>query len=325
MVLDDSLLLGLRRFAVGVDVSPQGVRLVVLSQRGRARTTLRIEYLASQPLPAGAMAGAEIIDKATVAQALREAFGGLPRSCSRHVLHCAMAVPASATLMATLSFAGLAPDSSPAASGFKLAGLEPAVMVAAERIAGIERHALAVDWFVDTSVPYEGHLSIAAAARRHLDDRVECAAMAGIVLTTLDGEPHAALRALRYEASIELDPDAIYVALWVGWDGIFGWRLMDGQVAREIRYPDARYTDLAQALRELADGTAPNCALVGGELDLLDGVSFSLADIGDVLGCIVLPFECMAFGSRSQSVQGGLLHEPACAVACGLALREVME
>ncbi len=38
-------------------------------------------------------------------------------------------------------------------------------------------------------------VTIAAAARQHLEARIECAAAAGVTLTAIDGEPHAALRA----------------------------------------------------------------------------------------------------------------------------------
>ncbi|WJF90582.1 pilus assembly protein PilM [Paraburkholderia bonniea] len=325
MVFDESWLMAVRRFAVGLDVSPQAVRLVALSQRGRARSSLRIEAMASWPLPEGAMAGAEIIDRMAVSQALREVFNQLPSACAGHVLHCAMAVPASVTLTATLPLAALASSGSVVSNGFKLAGLEPAVMAEAERIAGVERHALAVDWFVDPPLSYPERLSIAVTARRHLEARVECAALAGIVLTTLDGEPDAALRAMRYAANIELDPDMSYIALWLSWDGVHGWRVADGQIAGAMRYPDAMYADLADALRELAAGEAPSCALIGGDLDLLGGMCFSLADMGDVLGCVALPFECSAFGECLPPRPNALLREPACAVACGLALRGVME
>jgi hypothetical protein len=54
-------------------------------------------------------------------------------------------------------------------------------------------------------------------------------------------------------------------------------------------------------------------------------VGFSLADIADVLGCTVLPFECAALGGLVRPLDDELLHEPASAVAFGLALRGVLE
>jgi Tfp pilus assembly PilM family ATPase len=317
---------GGQRFGAGIDIGSQAVRLAVVSQRSRARGALHLEYLCTVPLAAGAMAGNEIVDRHAVARALRDAFAGLPRACATHALRCAMAMPASATLTTIVPLARLAAQSHCAEDGgHALAELEPAVMSEAERMAGLERHALAVDWFVDESPSPIRAVTIAATARQHLEARMECAAMAGISLTAVDGEPHAALRAMRYAASHELDPHEPYVALWIGTDGVYGWRIVDDGIAGEMRYPAPEHADLADALRDLIHGPVLDCALVSGEVDLLDGVGFSLADIGDILGCTTLPFECAALGSRTRQLGDPLLYEPAGAVAFGLALRGVFE
>ena len=317
---------GRQRFAAGIDVGSQNVRLVVVSQRSRARGALHLEYVNTVPLSAGAMAGTEIADRQAVSRALRDVFAGLPRACSAQALRCAMAVPASATLTTTVPLARLAAQSHCVEDGgHALAGLEPAVMGEAERIAGLERHALAVDWFVDETPSPIRSVTIAATARQHLEARMECAATAGISLTAVDGEPHAALRAMRYAASRELDPHEPYAALWIGSDGVYGWRIVDDRIAGEMRSPAPEHTDLADALRDLVHGPELDCALVCGEVDLLDGVGFSLADLADVLGCTVLPFECAALGGLVRPLSDELLHEPAGAVAFGLALRGVFE
>lgn len=321
-----SVQIGAQRFAAGIDVSSQAVRLVVVSQRARASAALHIEYVCTVPLAAGAIAGTEITDRHAVARGLHDAFAGLPRECRTHALRCAMALPASATLTTTLPLARLAAMSGCGSSGgHQLAELEPAVMSEVERIAGIERHALAVDWFVDEASLPARSVTIAATARQHLEARIECAATAGISLAAIDGEPHAALRAMRYAASHELDPHEPYAAIWVGADGVHGWRIYDDGIVRDMRYPAPEHTDLADALRDLAGGPVLDCAMLGGEVDLLEGVGFSLADVGDVLGCTVLPFECAALGSLARELDDPLLHEPACAVAFGLALRGVLE
>ncbi|MBW0449718.1 pilus assembly protein PilM [bacterium M00.F.Ca.ET.228.01.1.1] len=317
---------GMQRFAAGIDVSSQDVRLVVVSRRVRASASLQIEYMRTVALPANAMAGIEIADRQALARALRDAFAGLPHLCATSALRCAMAVPASATVMATLPLARLAAQSGCAEDGgHELGELEPAVMSEVERIAGLERHALAVDWFVDERPTPVRSVTIAATGRQHLEARIECAAAAGISLTAIDGEPHAALRAMRYAAARELDPHEPYVALWIGADGVQGWRLVDDSIAAEMRYPAPEHSDLADALRDLLQGPQFDCALVSGELHLLEGVGFSIADIADVLGCTVLPFECAALGGISRQVSDPLLHEPAAAVAFGLALRGVLE
>ncbi|KXU88070.1 pilus assembly protein PilM [Paraburkholderia monticola] len=318
---------GRQRFAAGIDVGSQNVRLIVLSERSRARGALHLEYMNTVPLAAGAMAGTEIVDRQAVARALRDAFADLPRVCATHALRCAMAVPASATLTTTVPLARLAAqsDCEEEDGGVALAGLAPAVMGEAERIAGLERHALAVDWYLDETPSPVRSVRIAATARQHLEARIECAAAAGISLCAIDGEPHAALRALRYAASRELDPNEAYAALWVGAEGVHGWRVVDGASVGEMRYPAPEHTDLADALRDLMHGPEFDCALIGGEINLLDGVGFSLADIGDVLGCSVLPFDSALLGSQSRQLDDALLHEPTGAVAFGLALRGVLE
>lgn len=317
---------GRQIFAAGIDIGSQDIRVVVLSRRSRARRALNLEYVGSVPLAPGAMAGSEIADRHAVTRALRDALAGVPRPCATQALRCVMAVPASATLTATVPLARLAAQSHCAEDGGPaLAALEPAVMEEAERIAGIERHALAVDWRVDDAPAPVRSVKIAATARQHLEARIECAAGAGISLAAVDGEPQAALRAMRYAASYEIDSQEPYAALWIGADGVYGWRMADDCIADEMHYPAPEHTDLADALRDLNHGPEFDCALVSGELELLDGVGFSLADIGDVLGCSALPFECAALGSLAREISDELLHEPSAAVAFGLALRGVLE
>ncbi|CAB3759272.1 pilus assembly protein PilM [Paraburkholderia humisilvae] len=333
MALKTSLQRAVRRFAAGIDVSPQAVRLVVLSRRVRGDEPVRIDCVASMPLRPGAMAGAEIVDRQAVAHALFELFDSLQIERVVLSLPCAMAIPGSATLTASVPLCQLAPllrrqgppPNAECPNGDALAALEPAVLIEVERIAGIERHALAVDWYIDESSLREGEVTIAATARQHLEARIECAAIAGISLTSIDGEPHAALRAMRYAAAVELELNDEYVAIWVGSDGIYGWRIADDEVAAHMRYPAPEHGSLADALRELGGGSELVSVLVAGEIALLDGVSLSLADIGDVLGCTALPFQCALLGEVAHPDDSELLSDPACAVAFGLAVRGIYE
>ncbi|WP_207004864.1 pilus assembly protein PilM [Trinickia mobilis] len=329
MPIRNTLLPTKRRFAAGIDLGPREVRLAVLSQRGRGAGPVSVECLAVAPLAGGAMAGAQIVDRAAVASALNEAFAQLPDTCATRKLTCAMAVPGSATVVASVALSRLTPRTPRATPLQVLSGIEPAVMAEAERVAGIERHALAVDWFIDDA-PREASgnapsVTIAATPRQHLEARVEAAAAAGIELIALDGEPPAALRALRHAAELELNPRERYAALWVGGDGVYGWRMANGVAEAHIRYPAPEHADLADALRELADGGALGCALIGGELDLLGSAGLAIADVGDLLGCSVLPFECGSFCDGSSRVSAELRHASSFAVAFGLALRGVFE
>jgi Tfp pilus assembly PilM family ATPase len=323
MPIRNSLLSAVRRFAAGIDVSQREVRLAVLS---RSVGPVRVECLAAVPLAAGAMAGAEIVDRAAVASALIEALSQLPPACAKHPLHCAMAVPGSATTTASVALSQLMARPLGGAPLRTLAGIEPAVLAHAERVAGIERNALAVDWFIDEA-PYGAppRVTIAATARQHLEARVEAAAAAGVALAAIDGEPPAALRAMRHGAELELNSREQYAAIWIGADGVYGWRIANESIEAHMRYPAPEHADLADALRALAGGGAPGCALICGDIDLLGGVGFSAADVADLLGCTVLPFECAAFCDGSHAISAECLHAPTLAVAFGLALRGVFE
>jgi len=326
------MLLGARRFAAGVDVAARTVTLVVLSRRLLGTSPVRVDWLASVPVPPEATAGAAIVDRTVIVQALRDVFAQLPRDCAGASMRCAMALPTSATLVATVPLAQLAPAAYGDDASQIYAELEPLVLAEAERVVGIERHELAVDWRVAppgyaASRPVAGgaQVTIAATARAHLEARIECAAMAGITVSAVDDEAHAALRAMRHAAEYELSSHEPYVALWIGAEGIHGWAVAEEAVAREMRFPALEYADLIEALRDLVKDEAVGCAIVSGEIGMLRGVHFTLADIGDVLGCPVLPFECATLADPERPLPAALAHDPACAVAFGLALRGVSE
>jgi Tfp pilus assembly PilM family ATPase len=324
MALRNAWMPVVRRFAAGIDIGQQEIRLVVLSQRAGSRSPVRLEFIAVEPLFAGALAGAEIVNRTAVGTALRALIARLPRDIRTHLFRCAMAMPASATMTISVPMANLAAPHWSMVGDHALASLEPAVMAEAERVAGIERHALAVDWFVDDSPHRSGCVTIAATTRTHLEARMECAAAAGITLTTIDGEPHAALRAMRHVASLEVDESDAYVAIWVGDEGVYGWRVADESVVAEMRYPAPEHADLVEALHDLT-GEGVRCAVLGGQLGLLHSIAFTAADLGDVLGCMVLQFECVSPADDRLPPHDALLHEPAFAVAFGLALRGLME
>jgi Tfp pilus assembly PilM family ATPase len=322
------ILLGARRFAAGVDVAPRGVTLTVLSRRLFGAGPVRIEWLASEPLAREAMAGADILDRPAVVEALRRLFGQLPRACAGASMRCAMALPTSATLVATMPLAHLAPAGCRVDDSQIYAELEPLVLAEAERVAGVERHELAVDWRVASwseAEPRATQVTIAATARAHLEARIECAAMAGITLCAVDDEAHAALRAMRHAATFELSSHESYVALWIGAEGVRGWAVADDAIVREMRFPALEYADLVEALRDLVQDEPPGCAVVAGDIALLRGVHFTLADIGGVLGCPTLPFECATLADPERPLAAGVSRDPSCAVAFGLALRGVSE
>ena len=343
MGLRSSIWPAMRCFAAGADVSAGGVTLAVVSRYMRAAAPVRIEWLARAPLPGDAMQGAQVVDRAALVAALRDVFGQMPRACDAAMRRCAMALPADATVAASLplaQFPRIAEYVDVERDSRMLAALEPAMLAEAERLTGVERHELAVDWCVDPAtwaLADDGcpsrvespspacRVTITSAPRQHLEARIECAAMAGITLCAIDGDAHAALRAMRHAAALELSPDDAWVALWVGPDGVHGWYLVDDRIVREMCYPAPEHRDLVEALRYLLNGKSAGCALIACRVGMLEDAHVSLPDIGRVLGCPVLPFECATFAQAEHVLDANLLHEPACAVAFGLALRGVSE
>jgi hypothetical protein len=85
-----------------------------------------------------------------------------------------------------------------------------------------------------------------------VESRVETAAAADIVLSAIDGEPGAALRALRYCASMEIDPQERFIACWVEGAGLHAWVVGEDGVEKELRYPSPEYSSATEALADLA-------------------------------------------------------------------------
>lgn len=329
MLIETRWMPAMRRFAAGIDLSERELRLVVVSRCIRPLAASRVEWLGAEPLPSSAMASGHIADVRAIAAALAALLGRWPAACTVRALPAAMAVPGSLTWIASMPLpqlrAGL-----PGARGTGVADpLESAARAHAERIAGIEREALAVDWRVERSAASDcvqveagagsaSHLTIAATARAHLEARIEAAAGAGIALVAVDSEPAAALRALVRTAAPALRGMESFAALWAGDDGVYGWRIRGSTIEAHACCPALQRRGLPDMLRELAGPHALACAVAGGDLDALARDSLALADIGDLLGCLALPFACAPFLAPGSSLSRA--HEPGFAVAYGLAL-----
>ncbi len=363
-----------RRFAVGLDVAPTQVRAVVLSQRLSGPAEVRVEHIGQAPVPADAVTRAEILEPPAVAVAIVQALADFRRHGVAASLRAAMALPPHATVLATLPQSQCRPDLARSAAASAsvpcmperplmralwqgitrspgdpaLDRLEPGVRAQAEALSGIERSALALDWFAASGayVPAD-HLTIAAAAQQHVDARLEAAAGAGLHLVAIDAEPVAALRACRFDAAREVGPDEIYAVLWLGGDSLYLWALQRAQRLRELRLPlvlpnpqellgalgnflSGLSTQLAQQEGALADPPL-GCVWVAGELEQLGYLGLSLDAIGDALACPAFEFDacCEYVGAALSTQQAGppqALGAPRAgvlAVAFGLALRGV--
>ncbi|BBU28562.1 hypothetical protein BTHE68_22960 [Burkholderia sp. THE68] len=318
-----------RRYAAGIDVGEDAVRLAIISRRLRANAAVCVEHLEAVALPSGAVIAGDFVDRAAIVAALREAFGRLPESGAWRALRCAMGLPAAATLTTQIPLARLMEDHEQLAAsigGDPRGMLEPAVLAQAERATGIERGALAVDWSVQAREDGEAQVAIAATARRHVEARVETAAEAGIALSAIDGEPAAALRAMRHAGSVELDADARYLVCWLESTGLHGWLVGARGVENEIRYPAPEHRSIADALHDLADEAAPlDCIYVGGQIELMAHACLPLPMLGKSFGCPALPFEAAPYCNGASGILAANKHSPRFATAFGLALREVMQ
>ncbi|MCG7404825.1 hypothetical protein [Caballeronia zhejiangensis] len=173
-MLRGTMLTVTRRYAAGIDVSEDAVRLAIVSRRLRANAAVCVEHLESVARPSGAVVGGDFVDRAPIVAALREAFGRLPESGAWRALRCAMGLPSSATLTTQVPLARLIDTHEQLAApigGDPRGLLEPAVLAEAERAAGIERCALAVDWSVQTREDGDALVAIAATRRGASRDR----------------------------------------------------------------------------------------------------------------------------------------------------------
>jgi Tfp pilus assembly PilM family ATPase len=322
--LRGSVLTVTRRFAAGIDVSERAVRLAVVSKRLQAIRPVCVERLEEVLLPKGAVVSGDFIDRSTISAALREAFSRLPARGALRSLRCAMALPASATLTTRVLLEKLSNERQK--PGRDPRGvLEPAVLAEAERVAGIERGALSVDWSIYERNDGCTEVSIAATARQYVESRVEAAAGADIALSAIDGEPGAALRALCYSAAMEIDREERFVACWVEGSGLHAWVVGEDGVENEMRYPSPEYSSAIEALTDLVgSGPRVHWFYIGGDIELLQRAGVSTQMLAVAFGCPVMPFECAPFCNGAQRVDERLAHSPLFAVALGLALREVM-
>ncbi|AXF19360.1 competence protein ComA [Burkholderia pyrrocinia] len=295
-----------RHRSTGIDVGADEVRVVVLSRRGRVAEVC-IEGLEREPV--GLAGGPEDARWAAVARALAAAVSRLSAADVRCEARGVMALHDDEMRTATLDLAGR--DDIP-----------DAARQAAERISGLAPDSLAFDWRQDGGAR-SGEIAVAVAPLALLERRIDVAAQAGVDLTVVDGESAAALRALRYAAQFELDAQGPYAALWFCDSGVHGWRI-DGPVAVPVltlsgAVPEA----FSDALRRRALG-AVRCVLVAGDERCIARFGTSVAEIGDVLGAVAVPFDCAGWDGQ-PCPPAGMPGGPAFAVAFGLALRGVWE
>ncbi|KWA15589.1 competence protein ComA [Burkholderia cepacia] len=291
--------------STGIDVGADEVRVVVLSRRGRGAEVC-VEGLEREPV--GLAGGPEDARWAAVARALAAAVSRLSAADVRCSARGVMALHDDEMRTAMLDLAGRD-------------DVEDAARQAAERISGLAPDSLAFDWRQDGGA---GEIEVAVASLALLERRVDVAAQAGVDLTVVDGESAAALRALRYAAQCELAAQAgPCAALWFHDSGVQGWRIDGSSAVPVLTLSGAAPGAFSDALRRRALG-AVCCVLVAGDERCIARFDTSVAEIGDVVGAVAVPFDCTGWSAQS-CLSTGMPGGPALAVAFGLALRGVWE
>ncbi|WP_175758726.1 competence protein ComA [Burkholderia cepacia] len=291
--------------STGIDVGADEVRVVVLSRRGRGAEVC-VEGLEREPV--GLAGGPEDARWAAVARALAAAVSRLSAADVRCGARGVMALPDDEMRTAMLDLAGRD-------------DIEDAARQAAERISGLAPDSLAFDWRQEGGA---GEIEVAVASLALIERRVDVAAQAGVDLTVVDGESAAALRALRYAAQCELDAQAgPCAALWFHDSGVQGWRIDGPSAVPVLTLSGVVPGAFSDALRRRALG-AVRCVLVAGDERCIARFETSVAEIGDVVGAVAVPFDCAGWGAQS-CLSTGMPGGPALAVSFGLALRGVWE
>ncbi|MBY8607053.1 competence protein ComA [Burkholderia arboris] len=295
-----------RHRSTGIDVGANEVRVAVLSRRGRD-ADVRVEGLEREPV--GLAGGPEDARWAAVARSLAAAVSRLSAADVRCDTRGVMALHDDEMRTATLDLAGR--DDIP-----------DAARQAAERISGLAPDSLAFDWR-HYGGARSGEIAVAVAPLALLERRIDVAAQAGIDLTVIDGESAAVLRALRYAAQFELGAQGVYFVLWFCDSGVHGWRVEGSLAVPVLTLSGTLPEALPDALRQRSFG-AVRCVFVAGDERCIARFDTSVAEIGDVLGAAVVPFDCTGWDGQ-PCAPAGMPGGPAFAVAFGLALRGVWE
>jgi len=168
---------------IGLDISTSGVRLVELGEAGKGE--LRLERIASEPLPRGAVVDGNIENIDQVAEAVRRVW---KKSGTRVKLVALGMPPVSVITKKIILPAGLSEDQ-----------LEVQVESEASQYIPFALDEVSLDFDVlgpAANSPDDMEVMLAAARKEKVEDRVAIAEAAGLTATVMDVESYAARAAL---------------------------------------------------------------------------------------------------------------------------------
>jgi type IV pilus assembly protein PilM len=335
----------------GLDISTSGVRLVELEDAGKGE--LRLERIASEPLPRGAVVDGNIENIDQVAEAVRRVV----KKSGTKARHVALGMPPAAVITKKIILpAGLSEDQ-----------LEVQVESEASQYIPFALDEVSLDFDVIGQAPASSEdmeVMLAAARREKVEDRVAIAEAAGLTATVMDIESYAARAAL--DRAVAARPEQIVALFQIGAQSTHVSVLQNGDTIYEREQPfggNSLTQDIVRAYglsfeeadtRKRADDLPENyraelltpflesaalevtraiqffftstpytridqlylaggCAALPGLLELIAGRT-------RIPSSIVAPFQGMAIGASVREQQ--LRQEgSAYLVACGLALR----
>ena len=340
---------------IGLDISTSGVRLVELSDLGKGE--LRLERLASEPLPRGAVVDGNIENIDQVSEAVRRVW---KKSGTRIKLVALGMPPVSVITKKIILPAGLSEDQ-----------LEVQVESEASQYIPFALDEVSLDFDVlgpAANSPDDMEVMLAAARKEKVEDRVAIGEAAGLTATVMDVESYAARAALgrivdqmgkgasgQIIALFQIGAQVTHISVLLNGDTVyereqpFGGNQLTQDIVRTYGLPfeeaeaRKRSGDLPENFR--ADLLAPfldNAALevtraiqffftstpytridrlcLAGGCATIPGLLETIATRTRLACEVISPFAGMQIGSgvREQQLKN---EAPGYLVACGLALR----
>ncbi|WP_420474795.1 pilus assembly protein PilM [Noviherbaspirillum sp. ST9] len=360
MAIDLGSLLGKKNPPlIGLDISTSGVKLVELSETGK--NEYRLERIANEPLPRGAVVDGNIENIEQVSEAVRRVW----KKSGTKAKHAALGMPPASVITKKIILpAGLSEDQ-----------LEVQVESEANQYIPFALEEVSLDFCViglAPNSPDDVEVLIAATRKEKVEDRVAVAESAGLKPVVMDIESYAARAAVdRITAQLPKGGQGQIVALFqIGAQATHVSVLQDGQTIYEREQPfggnqltqdivrayglsfeDAeskkRSGDLPEGYdRELVEPFLENAALevtraiqffftstpythidqifLAGGCAVIPGLVEIVAERAKVSTSVVSPFKGMQLAPAIREKQ--LRAEaPAYLVACGLAMRRFEE
>ncbi len=215
----------LRQYVIGIDIQNGEIRLVILSHRWRSASAVRFEYAARSALIEGAYEEGGWLSPSDITQTLYGLLQCAKAICPIELKRAVMALPAHMTWLDEIDIQATETSLPCNTQPGWLNTLEPLVLAQAEQALGIAPTEIAADWFTADPTHHPHRVTMVAAPKSAVEERMECAAQLDMQLVAIDGEAPAALRACRFAAAHEIRAHSAYIAVWLGVSEVYAYLL----------------------------------------------------------------------------------------------------